>query len=239
MTTNELSAFFNNVTYIQPKVPTLYTALTTGVAASNVSIYGGNTNAFVLEHGQVIEIVVNSLDPGKHPFHLHGHNFQAVARSDWNMGAYTSSASFPQKPMRRDTFMVNPNGNIVLRFRADNPDKFNAIRYRWYLLTVRLRIWLFHCHIEWHINTGLVATMIEAPLKLQSILKVPADHYQACQALDMPYAGNAAGNTQDVFDLTGEYVAPIPAPSGFTSSGIVALVFSCVSGFLGMAAIVW
>ena len=87
-------------------------------------IYGPNTNAFILEKGQVVEIVVNNLDPGKHPFHLHGHAFQAVVRSQDEAGPYVYNETFPETPMRRDTFMVRPNGNIVLRFKADNPDKF-------------------------------------------------------------------------------------------------------------------
>lgn len=136
MSSNFCSSFFNNVTYIQPRVPTLYTALSSGADASNVAIYGGNTNAFILEQDEVVEIVVNSLDPGKHPFHLHGHNFQAVVRSDDNMGAYASNVSMPASPMRRDTFMINPFGNIVLRFRADNPDKSCATRGSCHLLTV-------------------------------------------------------------------------------------------------------
>lgn len=117
------SAFFNDVTYTRPVVPTLYTALSTGLDASNASIYGVNTNAFVLKKGDVVEIVLNNDDPGKHPFHLHGHDFQVVARSDENAGFYVGNETFPKIPMRRDTFMVRPQGNFVIRFRADNPDK--------------------------------------------------------------------------------------------------------------------
>ena len=65
-------AFFNDVSYVEPKVPTLYSVLTTGGAASNPLVYGSNTNAFVLEKDQVVEIVLNNDDAGKHPFHLHG-----------------------------------------------------------------------------------------------------------------------------------------------------------------------
>jgi iron transport multicopper oxidase len=55
----------------------------------------------------------------------------------------------------------------------------------------------------------------------------------------VPYQGNAAGNTADVFDLTGENLSVSPLPAGFTARGIVALVFSCLSAFLGMAVIAW
>lgn len=52
-------------------------------------------------------------------------------------------------------------------------------------------------------------------------------------------AGNAAGNTEDLYDLTGENKAPPPLPEGFTPRGIVALVFSCIAAVLGMVSIVW
>ena len=118
------SAFINNKTYVAPKVPTLYSVLSTGANATDADIYGTNTNTFVLEKDQVVEIVLNSYDPGKHPFHLHGHNFQAVARGIDDSGPYIGNDTLPQVPMRRDVFMVNPGSYIVLRFKSNNPDKF-------------------------------------------------------------------------------------------------------------------
>jgi iron transport multicopper oxidase len=59
------SAFFNDVTYVTPKVPTLYSTLSTGPNATNPSIYGSNTNQFVLSENQVVEIILNNNDPGK------------------------------------------------------------------------------------------------------------------------------------------------------------------------------
>ena len=215
-------AFFNNVTYVTPKVPTLYTVLTSGSLAANSLIYGVNSNPFVLGYQQTVELVLNNLDTGKHPFHLHGHNFQVIARSNENEGAYAHNVSFPQIPMRRDTLLLRPQGNFVIRFRSDNPG-----------------VWLFHCHIEWHIDSGLVASMIEAPLELQSSLQPPADHYDACRKRGTPDAGNAAGNTQNLLDLTGASTSPAPLPDGFTPRGIVALTFTILNGLLGVAVIAW
>jgi iron transport multicopper oxidase len=128
--------------------------------------------------------------------------------------------------MRRDTLMVRPNGNMVLRFRADNPG-----------------VWLFHCHIEWHVDSGLIATMVEAPLQLQASLgaagAMPDDHYTACARAGTPTTGNAAGNTKDLLDLTGQNRPPNRLPDGFTAKGIVAMTFSCVAALLGMAFIAW
>ncbi|KAF2008997.1 multicopper oxidase [Aaosphaeria arxii CBS 175.79] len=225
-------AFFNDRTYVHPKVPTLYTVLSTGANATNPIVYGTNTNAFVLEANQVVEIILNNDDDGKHPFHLHGHNFQVVHRSDDDAGFYIPTASpppsdsFPSTPMRRDTVLLNPNGNLVLRFRSDNPG-----------------VWLFHCHIEWHVVSGLTATFVEAPLAIQSQLSslggIPDDHLAACKAANVPTAGNAAGNTRDVFDLRGENQSPGKLPEGFTARGWVALGFSALAAVLGMAVIGW
>jgi len=90
-----------------------------------------------------------------------------------------------------------------------------------------------------HTISGLIATLIESPLALQKDLKIPDDHYAACKAQGIATAGNAAGNTIDPFDLSGANVAPKPLPAGFTARGIVALVFSCIAAFLGMAVISW
>lgn len=196
------SAFFNNITYAGPVVPTLYTVLSSGAMATTSFIYGSHTNSFVLDQGQVIELIVNNNDPGKHPFHLHGHAFQAVWRGAEDDGFFNDTVpvnetDFPAIPMRRDTFMVNPNGNLVLRFRSDNPG-----------------VWLFHCHIEWHVDSGLTATMIEAPLELQASLVIPQDHIDACNIDGTPVKGNAAGNTVNLLDLTGENSPPAPLPDG-------------------------
>jgi len=124
-------AFFNDITYVRPKVPSLFTALSTGEFATNAAVYGVNTHSYVFNHLDVIEIVLNNQDPGKHPFHLHGHAFQVIYRSELDAGDYDpSNTTYPAVPMKRDTVLAPPNGNVVIRFRADNPG-----------------LWLFHCHL--------------------------------------------------------------------------------------------
>lgn len=200
--------------------------MSTGVDAANAEVYGEFSHSFVLDKDQVVEIVVNNLDTGKHPFHLHGHNFQAIVRSEEEAGVFdatnASQTNYPATPMRRDTFVLYPDGHIVLRFKADNPG-----------------VWLFHCHIEWHVDQGLIATMVEAPLELQQTLTIPQNHIDSCVAGNTSYAGNAAGNTVDYLDLTGANTAPKPLPVGFTPRGIVAMTFSIVSALLGLAVISW
>jgi iron transport multicopper oxidase len=48
-------AFFNNVTYRMPVVPTYLTTTSMGADALNPSIYG-QTNTFILEHGQNVQL---------------------------------------------------------------------------------------------------------------------------------------------------------------------------------------
>ncbi|KAM5356679.1 hypothetical protein ACJ41O_003325 [Fusarium nematophilum] len=211
-------AFFNNITYRAPKVPTLYTVMTSGDEAANPLIYGTYSHSFVLKKDEIVQVVLNNKDDGRHPFHLHGHHFQVLHRSDDDAGDFEGSEQdFAETPMRRDTVVVNGNGNVVLRFKADNPG-----------------VWLFHCHIEWHVTSGLVATFVEAPLELQASLKIPQNHLDACKAGNVPAAGNAAGNTEDLLDLSGENVPPPRLPEGFTLKGILALAFSTFMGIFGI-----
>lgn len=78
-----------------------------------------------------MQIVLNNLDPGRHPFHLHGHRFQALYRAPEDGGTFADSRvsekDFPDVPMRRDTLVVWPNGNLVLRFQANHPGRLRDL----------------------------------------------------------------------------------------------------------------
>jgi iron transport multicopper oxidase len=126
--------------------------------------------------------------------------------------------------MRRDTVSVQPNGHAVLRFRSDNPG-----------------VWLFHCHIEWHVASGLIATFIEAPLELQKTLSIPDAHYDLCSRNHPPInvSGNAAGNRIDYLNLKGEPSPPAALPKGFTTKGVVAIIISALNALVMVAAIAW
>jgi len=178
----------NNVTYLPQKVPTLYSAISTGNYSADPETYG-QVNPLVVNHGEIVEVVINNLNTNLHPWHMHGHQFQILDRPDPKAGTFngTFRAGYPHAyPARRDTIMVQGNSWAVIRFRADNPG-----------------IWLFHCHIELHVNSGIVATIIEAPEKLSwHGLKIPRDHIEACKAYPMPFTGNAAGN-YEALNLTG------------------------------------
>lgn len=169
----------NNKTYIPQDVPTLYTANTIGRNfSSNPEVYG-QVNPFIVKYGDVVEIVINNHHNNLHPWHMHGHQFQVLQRTAVDGGYFTGHyfANVSQTPIRRDTIMVQNHGHVVIRFRADNPG-----------------VWLLHCHIEWHVEAGLIATIIEAPETFpQSEKAPPKSHYEACAAYPDPTNGNAAG----------------------------------------------
>ena len=81
--------------------------------------------------------------------------------------------------------------------------------------------------------------MVEAPEELQSSLKILEEHTQGCKAQNLLTEGNAAGRTTDLLNLKGANLPPPRLPAGFTARGIVALVFSCLAAFIGMAVISW
>jgi iron transport multicopper oxidase len=69
-----------------------------------------------------------------HPFHLHGHYFYVLGQP----GALNL-----QDPVQKDTVNVPAKGELVIQWQATNPGR-----------------WFFHCHIEWHLETGM-ARVIE------------------------------------------------------------------------------
>ncbi|KAJ1900725.1 ferroxidase fet3 [Coemansia sp. IMI 209127] len=191
---------FNNITYAAPHVPTILTALTTGDMAMNASVYGHTSNTHVLRHLDVVEVLINNYDYYSHPFHLHGHVFQIIETGSIRQGrVYWKSAM--QVPTKRDTVLVRGGGYAVVRFRADNPG-----------------VWLFHCHIDFHIMLGLQMTFVEAPDMIQERMgtALPEKFRENCIAQGIKTTGNAAGSRG--LDLGNEDAeAPTPYPDRFES----------------------
>jgi iron transport multicopper oxidase len=183
--------YINGIDYIPQKVPTLYTAMNAPAALiNNSAIYGQNSNAWVLPYMAVVELTLQNHDSFSHPFHLHGHNFQVVARDSGGPLFPINPPAGP--PMRRDTVLMMGDGSVTIRFVANNPG-----------------INLFHCHIEWHVESGLTVTFIEAPTQIQAYkFYIPISHREVCTAQGIAMKGNAAGNTANYADLTG---APVLA----------------------------
>jgi FtsP/CotA-like multicopper oxidase with cupredoxin domain len=96
-----------------------------------------------------VDLVINNLDDGAHPFHLHGHSFYVLSRhgtprrQGWGSfnpfsGEQPPSGWNLESPLLKDTVAVPRMGHVIIRFLADNPG-----------------IWMLHCHMLIHQGTGL------------------------------------------------------------------------------------
>jgi len=215
---------FNNITYNSPLVPAILSELTLGSNATVAKAYG--PTSFVLEHNHVVDIIVNNSDTGAHPFHLHGHKFMIVNRAqDYTSSNQTLNPPLQEgqaNPMRRDTIMIQPSASATLRIVADNPGA-----------------WFFHCHIEWHLESGLAVQFIEAPLIAQQRSgPLPLAVAEQCKMLGEPVSGNAAGHASAT-DLSGLPLGPYLQKTGWKPRGIGAMAGCVLAAMLGMITVVW
>jgi FtsP/CotA-like multicopper oxidase with cupredoxin domain len=119
-------------------------------------IQGDANHPFVIPYNRVIDVFFNNTDGGEHPIHVHGHNFWIIGTSDYNN---------PGINVKRDVVSVPAYGWALIRFVSDNPGT-----------------WFIHCHIDWHMAAGFIATIIEAPSKIRSYQNpLPQDHKDACK----------------------------------------------------------
>ncbi|CDR40204.1 CYFA0S04e05842g1_1 [Cyberlindnera fabianii] len=112
--------------------------------------YDDNFLVSVNKPGAVIDVLINNLDDGSHPFHLHGYKFwvMMVGSGNFRFEKYSQIAEKFNATddleeggyfMKRDTIMVPGYKWALVRFVADNPG-----------------VWPFHCHIGWHMEAGLL-----------------------------------------------------------------------------------
>lgn len=168
---------FNGKTYNAPQVPSLFTAMAAPKEEKiNLAIYGNSTSSYILGYNETVELVIKNTDEMRHPMHMHGHNFQIIEKD----GKRYNNSCFPV----RDTVALSPFGSLTLRFRADNPG-----------------VWLFHCHLEYHMDQGLGITFVEAPDHIHE--KLTEDQYRMCRLQNISMDANAAGH-KEWSDMTGE-----------------------------------
>lgn len=92
------------------------------------------------------QLVFNNHDDGNHPIHLHGHRFYVMGQGRDKEGDYDSSRHHLDyiSPAVRDTVTVNPLSWTVIRLLDKNPG-----------------VWFMHCHIDWHVASGLAMVVVE------------------------------------------------------------------------------
>ncbi|KAI8970040.1 Cupredoxin [Mycotypha africana] len=213
----------NDRPYLPPLVPTLHTVFTVEPKSlvNNTDIYGPQTQVSLLELNDIVEVVINNLDDSPHPFHLHDHMFQVVARgSDGVYDPNRHKAIYPENPTFRDTIGVPSNGFAVLRFRADNPGA-----------------WIFHCHVDWHVPAGLAAVFITAPQTVREKMTFPHELIELCKVGGQPAKGNAAG--KQGLDLEGAPDGVRPIDELVNNSKRDWMITGLIATLIGVSTIVW
>ncbi|KXN72818.1 hypothetical protein CONCODRAFT_4315 [Conidiobolus coronatus NRRL 28638] len=159
--------FVNGTHYKTPVFNLLKAAYDNQLTQTDSSTYGLTS----LKYNEVVDIIIqNTVDLAgvcdNHPWHLHGHSFWDLGSGPgtWNP---SNSTILIKEPILRDTFTFSlglPVGNLepktdcgwhAIRFKVDNPG-----------------IWLFHCHIVQHLESGMKLTFNEA---LNMLPPLPSD----------------------------------------------------------------
>ncbi|TDH69301.1 hypothetical protein CCR75_002540 [Bremia lactucae] len=123
-------------------------------------------NARKIKYGDHIEVVLVNARNEQHPFHMHTHSPWVVRSGVASLKQIQDNQLPPlqlENPMTRDVYTVPPCtsdgkdgclnvGYVVLRFTADNPG-----------------VWIFHCHIDWHVEAGLSMILVEGEKELQEL----------------------------------------------------------------------
>ncbi|CAO1614394.1 unnamed protein product [Parajaminaea phylloscopi] len=224
-------AAFNNVTFVMPQTPTLYTALSMTNETKNPAIYGPDSQALVTKHLDMVQVVIYNWDANPHPFHLHGHQFQLVKKTMDVLSTdpevnppLNETALALGNPMRRDTVTVPSGGAAYLRFRSDNPGA-----------------WLLHCHIDFHLTAGLALVVIESPEFIDSRNRpgLEASASQSfCAARGISTTGNAGGkNSTTDFGTLPRSVGFLV--TGWTGAAIGSVVGCAITALLGLLTVVY
>eukprot|EP01090_Pellita_catalonica_P000367 TRINITY_DN10256_c0_g1_i2.p1 TRINITY_DN10256_c0_g1~~TRINITY_DN10256_c0_g1_i2.p1 ORF type:complete len:397 (+),score=44.88 TRINITY_DN10256_c0_g1_i2:1104-2294(+) len=134
-----------------------------------------------IARGTLVQLELYSGNNGKHPFHLHGQDFEVKYFGAVDSGKYDPAIHIlNSNPPLRDTVMLNKNASVVLWFVAENPGV-------WFMHCVRQSVYFFcidiclisHQHIDWHLELGLAMAFVVAP---EEIPPPPSD-FPICGAL--------------------------------------------------------
>ncbi|CAG8535479.1 28852_t:CDS:2 [Dentiscutata erythropus] len=107
-----------------------------------------NAYAYDIPSNSVVQIVMINNENRTHPFHMHGHAFWIICQGE--PGTYnTNPKSLPTNlvdPPMRDVVTLKPLSTTLIWYITDNPG-----------------VWAYHCHIEWHVEMGMVVQFVESP----------------------------------------------------------------------------
>lgn len=121
------------------------------VSASNT--FGLNQQLLTLDSSGAAQLVINSIDTMEHPWHMHGHSFQVVGWG-WDVYGAGNTTWNLENPLRRDTITIPAKSHVILRWETDNPG-----------------LWALHCHVAWHMESGMLVQFAERPDDLKALVK--------------------------------------------------------------------
>ncbi|KZP29155.1 multicopper oxidase [Athelia psychrophila] len=145
----------NGVTFEPPSVPVLLQILSGSTKATDLLPKG---SVYTLPSNKVIELHIpgHGIAGSPHPFHLHGHTFDVIRSAGNSTYNYAN-------PVRRDVVSTgNTSDNVTIRFVTDNSGP-----------------WMLHCHINFHLNTGMAVVLVEDVEEI-AIEAVPKDWKALC-----------------------------------------------------------
>ncbi|KAK9470799.1 multicopper oxidase [Dipodascopsis tothii] len=141
-----------------------YTELNaTGVVPSKYYENDKHQYMISIQNRSVVDILINNLDDGAHPFHLHGYKFWVLSFGQGTFHHSKYDKLDKKNPMKRDTLQIPGYGWALIRFVADNPG-----------------IWPLHCHITWHMEAGLLMQFQVQPDKIAQ-MNPPDEWAELCE----------------------------------------------------------
>ncbi|EDQ87819.1 uncharacterized protein MONBRDRAFT_26986 [Monosiga brevicollis MX1] len=170
-----------------------------------------------LDLGEVVEFVIVSYSGQQHPWHVHGHRVWmlgadrvAPAHSDGgpkvfaDLDAFEYDGHFGQlnattSALPGDSWTIPEYGYMVFRMRADNPGP-----------------WLLHCHVSWHMLTGMALVLdVGARQSYRGLLPPPlASDQNLCN-----YQGRAPHTVMTSTTTTGH--TSVPSSPAASDAGVV------------------
>lgn len=146
-----LNFYFNDSSWMPTKgEATLYAVLDNSTTLLADELILTNENI------EVLDLILINEDKDEHPMHLHGFDpyILGSGTGTFQPGQTLDLTQEFNNPMRRDVFTLPGKGWTVIRVVLDNPG-----------------IWIFHCHIAWHMEVGFATQFNVLPdqLALQQV----------------------------------------------------------------------
>ncbi|KAJ5350197.1 hypothetical protein N7541_007924 [Penicillium brevicompactum] len=155
----------NDAPFSDPKIPIIQGNVSDGWLAKTTIHMPFNSTIDI-----IMRIANNSMDMSTiadmkcslemgHPIHLHGHKFWVLGSGTGSF-PYSSATDAPEpllnlrNPPYRDTTNLPASGWAVIRYVTDNPGA-----------------WILHCHIQWHMLSGMELVLVEGQDQLPALIR--------------------------------------------------------------------